>query len=59
MIKRRILLVGKDKSLWDFTELTGMPHPHTDDQKELEMYAKAAVKSDPSLKKFVIVEVEV
>lgn len=57
--RRRVMFVGKDHSLWDFCELTGLPHPRTDDPEELAKYARTAVLCDDRLDRFVIMEVEV
>jgi len=55
--KKMIIFIGKDGSRWPFEQLTGLPHPNTNDDKMLKIMAQAAIETDPTIERYVIVEV--
>jgi hypothetical protein len=55
---KRIVFKGKDGSTWEFTELTTLPHPRTNDDKTLRVYAEAALATDDRLATYEIIDTD-
>lgn len=55
--KNMIMFIGKDGSRWHFQQLTGIPHPKTNDMPTLRKFAAAALKVDKSIERYEIIAV--